>query len=72
VPAKAAFLTDGPSRTVKIGTMTIQLWRTTPRNMAAAGRLSGLLIQAFRELSMCEDERQATRDGGRCLIDFRI
>jgi len=50
VPAKAIFLTDGPSRTVKIGPMTIQLRRTTPRNMAAAGRLSGLVIQAFREL----------------------
>src|SRR5262245_6420200 len=50
VPAKAVFLTDGPSRTVKIGAMTIQLRRTTPRNMAAAGRFSGLLIQALREL----------------------
>ena len=50
VPAKAVFLTDGPSRTVKIGPMTIQLRRTTPRNMAAAGRLSGLVIQGFREL----------------------
>src|SRR6266571_5016553 len=50
VPAKAVFLTDGPSRTVKIGTMTIQLRRTTAKNMAAAGRLSGLLIQALREL----------------------
>lgn len=50
VPAKAVFLTDGPSRTVKIGSMTIQLRRTTARNMAAAGRLSGLLIQALREL----------------------
>jgi hypothetical protein len=50
VPAKAVFLTDGPTRTVKIGPMTIQLRRTTPRNMAAAGRLSGLLIQALREL----------------------
>lgn len=50
VPAKAVFLTDGPSRLVKIGRMTIQLRRTTPRNMAAAGRLSGLMIQAFREL----------------------
>jgi Family of unknown function (DUF6088) len=50
VPAKAVFLTDGPSRTVKIGPMTIQLRQTTPRNMAAAGRLSGLVIQAFREL----------------------
>lgn len=50
VPAKAVFLTDGPSRTVKIGPMTIELRQTTARNMAAAGRLSGLLIQAFREL----------------------
>jgi hypothetical protein len=50
VPAKAVFLTDGPSRTVKIGPTTIQVRRTTARNMAAAGRLSGLLIQALREL----------------------
>ena len=50
VPAKVVFLTDGPSRTVKIGPMTIQLRRTTPRNMAASDRLIGLLIQAFREL----------------------
>src|SRR5947209_5430850 len=50
VPAKAVFLTDGPSRTVKIGPTTIQLRRTTPRNMATAGRLSGRVIQALREL----------------------
>lgn len=50
VPAKAVFLTDGPSRTVKIGSTTIQLRRTTAKNMAAAGRLSGLLIQALREI----------------------
>jgi hypothetical protein len=50
VPAEAVFLTDGPSRTVRIGPTTIQLRRTTARNMAPAGRLSGLLIQSFREL----------------------
>jgi Family of unknown function (DUF6088) len=50
VPAKVVFLTDGPSRTVKIGTTTIQLRRTTPKNMAMAGRFSGLLVQALREL----------------------
>src|SRR5256885_1505499 len=50
VPAKAVFLTDGPSRTVKIGPTTIQLRRTTPRNMEAAGRLSGLLMRALRDL----------------------
>jgi len=50
VPAQADFLTDGATRTVTVGPMTIRLRRTTPRNMAAAGRLSGLLIQALREL----------------------
>jgi Family of unknown function (DUF6088) len=50
VPAKVVFLTDGPSRTVKVGRQEIHLRRTTPRNMAAAGRLSGLLMQAFRHL----------------------
>ena len=51
VPAKIVFLTEGQSRTLKIGPMTIQLRHTTPRNMATAGRLSGLIIQAFRSLS---------------------
>lgn len=50
VPAKVVFLTDGPSRTIKIGTITIQLRRTTPKNMVMAGRFSGLLVQALREL----------------------
>jgi hypothetical protein len=61
VPAKAVFLTDGPARTVKIGPTTIQLRRTTPRNMEAAGRLSGLLIQALRELGQ-EHVTQQRRD----------
>ena len=50
VPAKVVFLTDGATRTLKVGPTQISLRRTTPRNMAAAGRLSGLLIQAFRSL----------------------
>lgn len=50
VPAKVVFLTDGATRTVKVGPTQITLKRTTPRNMAAAGRLSGLLVQAFRSL----------------------
>jgi hypothetical protein len=58
VPAKAVFLTDGPARTLKIGPTTIQLRRTTPKNMEAAGRLSGLLIQAFRELGQEHVTRQ--------------
>ncbi len=50
VPAKIVFLTEGESRKLKIGPMEIELRRTTPKNMASAGRLSGLVIQAFRAL----------------------
>src|ERR1035437_3499183 len=60
VPAKAVFLTDGPTRTVKIGRTTIQLRRTTAKNMAAARRLSGLLIPALREVG-----EQHVTPGGR-------
>jgi hypothetical protein len=50
VPAQVVFLTDGATRNVKVGPVQIRLKRTTPRNMAAAGRLSGLMIQALRSL----------------------
>ncbi len=50
VPMKAVFLTDGSSKTVQIGNQQIILKHTTPRNMATAGRISGLLIQALRHL----------------------
>jgi len=50
VPAKVRYLTDGQGRKVKLGNLTIELKRTTPRNMATAGRTSGLVIQAFRHL----------------------
>lgn len=48
VPAKVVFLTDGRSKRIRIGKMGITLKRTTPRNMATAGRTSGLVIQALR------------------------
>jgi hypothetical protein len=55
---KVVFLTNGPSRKVKVGKQEIILKRTTPRNMAAAGRTSGLVIQALRYLGKVH----ATRD----------
>ena len=50
VPARAVFLTDGAERKITVGNRTIQLKRTTPKNMATAGRTSGLVIQALRYL----------------------
>ena len=50
VPVRLVFLTDGPTRRVTIGKQEILLKQTTPRNMATAGRASGLVIQALRWL----------------------
>jgi Family of unknown function (DUF6088) len=50
VPAKMVYLTDGAEKTVTVGNQTIQLRRTTPKNMATAGSISGLVTQAFRYL----------------------
>jgi hypothetical protein len=50
VPSRIVFLTDGPSRRVKFGKQEIILKQTVPRNLAAAGRKSGTLIQALRYL----------------------
>lgn len=50
VPMKIVYLTDGRSRTVQIGKRQIILKNTTPRNMATANKISGLVIQALRYL----------------------
>ncbi len=50
VPAKIVYLTDGAKKTVVAGKQVIQLKPTTPKNMKTAGRVSGLVIQAFRYL----------------------
>ncbi len=58
VPARIEFLTDGASRSVKLGRREIVLRKTTPRNMATAGSRSGTVIQALRWLGSKEvDER---------------
>jgi len=50
VPMKIVYLTDGRSRTVQLGNRQIILKNTTPRNMATANKISGLVIQALRYL----------------------
>lgn len=50
VPARIVFLSDGPARKVEVGKMTIELRNVTPKRVAAAGRTSGLVIEALRYL----------------------
>jgi hypothetical protein len=54
VPLKIVYLTDGTARRIRIGKQQIVFRRTTPRNMATAGRISGLVIQALRHIGRAQ------------------
>lgn len=50
VPAKVVILTDGVPRKVALGKLMLVFRRAAPRNMLAAGRRAGLVVQALRYL----------------------
>lgn len=50
VPAQLVYLTDGPSRTVRIGRRRIQLRHAAPRTLVGAGTAAGTVLQALRFL----------------------
>jgi len=78
VPARVVFLTDGKPRKVRYENQTIEFRRATPRMMAAAGRMTGLVIAGLRyvgkanvtpervahlrKLLSAEDRRQLVED----------
>ena len=50
VPMKVVYLTDGAQRNISIGNQSIKFKKTSPRNLATKGEISGLVIQALREI----------------------
>jgi len=50
VPAKIEYLTDGPSSRTQIKNLPVILKQTTPRNLAVADRVTGVVMQALRFL----------------------
>jgi len=50
VPMNAVFLTDGAARKIKLNYGMITFKRTTPKNLATIGSISGLAIQALKEI----------------------
>lgn len=50
VPGRVIFLTEGPSKKVKIGNQEIIFKKTTKKIMAAAGTREGIVIQAMKNL----------------------
>ena len=50
VPMKIVYLTDGSARNIKVGNYTISFIRTSPKNVAAIGKISRLAIQALKSI----------------------
>ncbi len=69
VPVRTVFLTDGRSRKVQIGRRQIVLKQTTTRQMAAAGRVSGAVIQALRWLGQRHVDKKTVATLRRNLSD---
>jgi hypothetical protein len=69
VPMKVLFLTDGPSKHIQLDKQEIILKRTTPRNMATAGRISGLVTQALRHLGQKHADQSVIKKLKRRISD---
>lgn len=50
VPLNAVFLTDSSPRTITIKNRTIKFKKTSPKNLAVKGQITGLAIQALKEI----------------------
>jgi len=50
VPARAVYLTDGPSRAVRVGALTVQLKKRPPRQVGSVSPMSSLVFAALRSV----------------------
>ena len=50
VPVQNVFWTEGPSRTIRLGTQTVSLKHVAPSKMIGAGTDAGIVVQAVRSL----------------------
>ena len=51
IPLNLVYLTDGSARTVQVGNRNIIFKKTAPKNLSTIGNISGLAIQALKEVS---------------------
>ena len=56
VPARAVYETDGPSRTVKVGTLTVQLKNRPARQVRSTSPMSHLVFAALRSVGKAQVE----------------
>ncbi|MDR1553823.1 MAG: type IV toxin-antitoxin system AbiEi family antitoxin domain-containing protein [Prevotellaceae bacterium] len=51
VPMKIVYLTDGAPRELMIGDIPLVFKKTSPKNLSAYGKISGLVIQALKSIT---------------------
>ncbi|HUX56884.1 MAG TPA: DUF6088 family protein [Bacteroidales bacterium] len=60
IPMNVVYLTDGAARKINLGKRKIIFKKTSPKNLAAIGKISSLVIQALKEIgkdNIAEDEK---------------
>jgi hypothetical protein len=73
VPLNIVYLTDGSPRKIKLGKNIITLKKTAPKNVAALGKISKLVIQALKYLSRKNvDEKVITQIHSKLKNESRI
>lgn len=50
IPMNLVYLTDGSARTIKLGKRSVVFKKASPKNLAVIGSISGLAIQALKEI----------------------
>ena len=58
VPLNLVYLTDGVARKVKIGKRSITFKKASPKNLAAIGKISSLVIQALKAIGKSQITEQ--------------
>ncbi len=59
IPGRIIFLTEAPSKKVKVGNQEIIFKRTTKKNMLSAGTREGIVIQALKNLGKNHIDQKA-------------
>ena len=58
VPMNLVYLTDGSARTIKVGNRSIVFKKTSPKNLSTIGAISGIVIQALKEIGKENVQKQ--------------
>ena len=69
VPAKVTYMTNGPTRTTKIGRLDIRFRNSSPKTLVGAGQITGAVFQALRYVGKDRVDSQVIGKLARALDD---